>query len=138
MKLLCIGLVLALFSPTVRAAEHLRTPKRVWVRRATLVAGCAASLVFDTLSTRRATSAGASEGNGLLADSQGRPLWGRVIGVKAGLCGVSAVIEETQTFHGWKGTGADWTWTGVNLGTAAGYTWAGFHNLKLVNDLSGH
>jgi hypothetical protein len=146
MKLLYIGLFLATsFSPAIRAEdllvtggghEHSRTPKRVWIRRATLVAGCAASLVFDTLSTRRAVSTGAVEANGLLADPQGNPNWGRVIGLKAGLCGISAVMEETQSFHTWKTPNADWTWTGINVGTTAVYTWAGFHNLSLANDLS--
>ncbi len=141
MKILCIGLLLALSSSALPAAdllerEHPRTLKRVWIRRATLVAGCAASLVFDTLSTRRAINAGAVESNGLFANPQGGPQWGRVIGTKAGLCGATAILEETHLFHAWKNPNADWTWTGANLATAAIYTWTGFHNLKLANDLS--
>ncbi len=139
MKILLIGLLLALSSPAadmVLENPHPRTSKRVWIRRATLAAGCAASLVFDTLSTRRATNAGAVESNGLFASPQGSPQWGRMIGFKAGLCGATAVMEETHMFHAWKNPNADWTWTGVNAATTALYTWTGFHNMKLANDLS--
>ena len=110
--------------------------KRKWVRRVTLVAGCAASLGFDTLSTRHAVANGAVESNGVLAGSQGSPAWGRMIGLKAGLCGASAVFEETHTFRQWDSPAADWTWTGVNAATASAYTWAGFHNLSLAKDLA--
>jgi len=121
-KLFAIGLLLATLSSAA--------PKQVWIRRLTLSAACAASLGFDTLTTHRAVSAGAIEANGLLADSQGRPNWGRVIGIKAGVCAASAFLQErTKAPH------SDWTFTGVNLGVTAGYTWAGIHNLRLTNDL---
>jgi hypothetical protein len=146
MNQFCIALMLATSLGQIAHAEdllvsgagreHSRTPKRVWIRRATLVAGCAASLVFDTLSTRRAINAGAIEGNGLLSNGQGNPNWGAMIGLKAGLCGASAVMEETRSFHAWKTPNADWTWTSLNLGTTAVYTWAGFHNLNLANTLT--
>jgi len=53
-----------------------------------------------------------------------------MMGVKAGVCAVSFFAEERS--HSRQ---ADWTATGVNLGTTVGYTWAGFHNLKVANDL---
>jgi hypothetical protein len=135
-KFLCIGLLLAFSTSAVSAAdlfnsEHPRT-KRAWIRRATLAAGCAASLVFDTWSTRRATAAGAVETNGLFANSQGQPQWGHMIAIKAGACGVSALVEETHLFHSWRSPAADWTWTGINAGTAGVYSWAGWHNLRLA------
>jgi hypothetical protein len=113
--------------------ERPPTPKRVWVRRITLGAACAASLGFDTFTTQRAVGAGAVEANGLLADSQGRPRWGRVIGFKAGACAASAFLEERQS--AWSAPRSDWTLTGVNLGVTAGYTLVGLHNLKLARDL---
>jgi len=138
-KILLIGLMLALSSPgaeMVLEKPHPHPSKRLWIRRATLIGGCAASLVFDTLSTRRATNAGAVESNGLFANPQGSPQWGRMIGIKVGLCAAAAIMEETHVFHAWKNPNADWTWTGVNAATTAVYTWTGFHNLKLANDLS--
>jgi hypothetical protein len=116
--------------------EHSRSTKGVWIRRVTLIAGCAASLAFDTITTRRAAAAGGVEGNGILADSEGRPQWGRVIGLKSGSCAASSVLQETHMFGAWKGPNADPVWTGVNLGITAEYTWAGFHNLNLANTMS--
>ena len=134
MRFLC---VLVLAASSVSAAnlldsEHPRTPKRVWIRRATLAAGCAASLAFDTWSTRRAVNAGAVEGNGLFTNSQGQPQWGRMISIKAGMCGASAILQETHVFRSWESPGADWTWTGINAGTAGIYSWASWHNLKIA------
>ena len=117
--------------PAAAADRPHETSRRIWVRRVTLIAGGAASLGFDTVTTRRATAAGAVESNALFADSQGRPQWGRIIGIKAGLCGGSAVFEETHVFHAWKSPSADWTWTTINAGTAGFYTWTGWHNLQL-------
>jgi hypothetical protein len=56
--------------------------------------------------------------------------WGPLIGVKVGVCAASFFVEER--LHSRQ---TDWTATGVNVGTAAGYTWAGFHNLKVANGL---
>lgn len=114
----------------------IHTPKRISIRRATLVAGCAASLIFDTLTTRRAINAGAIESTGIFANAQGHPQWGRMIGIKAGFCGATAILEETHVFHAWKNPNADWTWTAVNAATASVYAATGLHNLKLANDLS--
>lgn len=136
------GLLLALSSPALRAQDFIeRAPrhfsfKRTLIRRVTLVAACAGSLAFDTLSTRRAASAGAVESNRLLAGAQGNPSWGRVVGMKAAFCGAAAVMEETHTFGIWNTPKSDWTWSAVNAATASVYTWAGFHNLKLANDLA--
>lgn len=99
MKLLSAMLLLAA-SALGGDVEH--SPERTWIRRATLVAGCAASLLFDTLTTQRVAAAGGIEGNRLLSNAQGRPQWGRIVGVKAGLCGVSAILQETHVFGVWK------------------------------------
>ena len=135
MKTLYLVLLLAVNMPAADliVAGRSRTPKRAWIRRATLAAGCAASLLVDTVSTQRATAAGAVERNPLFSDSQGRPQWGRIAGIKAGFCGVSAIMQETHVFRTWQGPRSDWTWTGINAGTTAVYTWAGIHNLGLLN-----
>jgi hypothetical protein len=143
-KTILIGLLIALSIGGLDAQNFVEstkpsfksTFKRTWIRRATLVAGCAASLAFDTWSTRRAVSNGAVESNGMLAGSQGSPAWGRMIGIKAGVCGVSALLQETHTFKLWDSPTADWTWTAANSATASAYTWAGFHNLSLANQLA--
>jgi len=133
MKLFCLGLLLATCSQAADLVEHPSTPKRVWIRRITLASACAASLGFDAVTTNRAVSAGAVESNGLLADSQGRPQWGRVIGIKAGTCIASAFLQERQRFT--RTAQTDWTFTGVNLGVTAGYTWVGLRNLQVANGL---
>jgi hypothetical protein len=109
-----------------------RGSRAKWIRRATLVAGCAASLAFDTLSTRRAVANGAVESNGLLSNPNESVSWGRVVGLKAGFCGVSAAMQETHVFGLYNTPKSDWTWIAVNAGTASVYTWAGFHNLSLA------
>lgn len=145
MKVVYLGLMLVICGSALRAEdlltsgggrEHSPTPKRVWIRRATLVAGCAAGLALDTWSSHRALAAGAIEDNPLLANSQGHMDWGRTVGLKAGACGLSAVLQETGTFHRWQGRDADWTWTGINAATTAAYTWIMLHNLGLANRLS--
>ena len=138
MKSLCLVLLLAAGSQAAdlagHTADHPPTPKRVWIRRVSMAAACAASLGFDAYTTHRAVSAGAVETNALLADSQGHPQWGRMIGIKAGMCAASAFAQE------WHSSGrsprSDWTFTAVNSGVTAGYTAVGLHNLKLANNLN--
>jgi hypothetical protein len=140
-KIITAGLLITISMAALSAQKFVESApkqsgsKAKWIRRATLVAGCAASLVFDTLSTRRAVADGAIESNPLLTGSNGNVSWGRAIGLKAGLCGGSAVIQETHVFGSWKTPAADWAWTLANAGTASVYTWAGFHNLNLARDL---
>lgn len=142
MKKIFAGLLIALSMGALSAQSFIESApkqpssKAKWIRRVTLVAACGASLAFDTLSTRRAVANGAVESNGLLAGSNGGVSWGRVIGLKAGFCGVSTILQETHVFGQWDSPKADWTWTAANSGTAAIYTWAGFHNLTLAKELS--
>ena len=137
-KMILTGLLIAI-SITAVSAQNLveraptqHTSKAKWIRRATLIAGCAASLAFDTLSTRRALANGAVESNGLLSNPNGSVSWGRVVGLKAGFCGVSAAMQETHVFGLYNTPKSDWTWIALNAGTASVYTWAGFHNLSLA------
>jgi hypothetical protein len=125
-----ICLVLALLLPALHAEDLRVRHEHVWIRRVTLATGCAASIAFDSWSTHRVAAAGGVEQNGLLSNSQGAPQWGRIIGMKAGFCGASLLMQETHLFGA-----SDWTWTGLNAATTGIYTWVGFHNLKLANDL---
>lgn len=145
MKVLSFGLLLVLCSAALRAEdlaiptnkrEHSHASRRVWIRRITLAAGCAASLALDSWSTHRALEAGGVESNPLLQNSQGQTNWGRMFALKAAGCGSMAVLEETGTFHAWRSPNADWTWTGINAATIAGYTAVAVHNLGIANQLS--
>jgi hypothetical protein len=134
MKLFWIGVLLAMNIPGAERVERPSTPARVWVRRITLGAACAASLVFDPITTNRAVSAGAVEGNGLLANSQGRPRWGLMFGIKTATCVASGFLQERYAFR--DASRNDWTFTGINVGLAAAYTGVGLHNLRLADDLA--
>ncbi len=146
MRWISLGLLAALAASAqnigaqdfIERAPKQHSSKRKLIRRLTLVAACAGSLAFDTLTTRRAVGAGAVEGNALLAGAQGNPAWGRVIGIKAGFCGAAALLEETQTFKMRRSPNSDWSWTAVNAGTASIYTWTGFHNLSVAASLDSH
>jgi hypothetical protein len=137
-KKFSIALLIAVTMGGLRAQDFVeRVPTvqkthRVWARRVTFIAACAASLGFDALTTRAAVVNGGVEGNPMFAGAKGSPSWGRVIGVKLGIAGVSGVLQETHMFGKWKSANADWTWSAVNAGTASVYTWAGFHNLELA------
>ena len=140
MRFVCIGLLVASCMPALVAEnlvesgggrEYARSSKRTWIRRITLGASCAASLAFDTWATKRSVNAGGMESNFLFAGPNGNPQYGRMIGLKAGFCGISAILQETHTFGAFDSPKADWAWTGVNLGTTGLYTWAGVHNLRL-------
>lgn len=114
MKLL--ALVVCLAHPAFCEGRH-------WVRRLTLAASCAASF-WDVQTTRAAVARGAREANGFFADANGRPRWGRMVGVKAGLCGAMAVVEEL----GFRGRRADLSFSAVNTGLAGYYTAVALHN----------
>ena len=79
---------------------------------------------IPALSTRRAVANGAVESNGLLSNPNGSVSWGRVVGLKAGFCGVSAAMQETHVFGLYNTPKSDWTWTAVNAGaSASSVTW---------------
>ena len=129
MRVLGTTVLLIMCACAGSAAE--RPSSHTWIRRATLAASCAASLVFDTYSTRAAVSAGAVEANSLLAGQQGRPRWGLMFGLKAANCAVSAVLQESHLFKKPGSEISDWKWTAINTASAGAYTWIGFHNLAL-------
>lgn len=135
MRIFTVTLLLIVCACSSYAAEPGTPARHTWIRRATLAASCAASLIFDTYATNAAVSAGAVEGNALLAGGQGRPRWGLTFGLKAATCAGSAVLQESGWFRRPGSEISDWKWTAINSATAGGYTWAGFHNLSLSRRL---
>lgn len=116
-----VALVVCLGRPAFAEGRH-------WLRRVTLVASCAASL-WDIQTTRTAVARGAREANGLFADSAGNPRWGRMIGLKAGLCMGTAVAQETI----WKNRGVPWT--PLNAGLAGYFSVIALRNRSVANGL---
>jgi hypothetical protein len=101
---------------------------RQWLRRITLAASCAAS-IWDLQTTRTAVARGARESNRLVADAAGNPRWGRMIGLKAGLCVGTAVAQETV----WKTSGVPWT--PLNAGLAGYFSGIALRNRGVANSL---
>lgn len=99
-----------------------------WLRRITLAAACAASF-WDVQTTALAVSRGAREMNGFLADSAGRPQWGRMIGMKAAACGGLLVMQEKVLPRHEK------SWIALNVGLSAAYSGMAVHNLGVARSL---
>lgn len=100
-----------------------------WIRRITLAASCAASF-WDLQTTRAAVSQGAFEGNRFLANADGSPRWGRIIGLKAGLCGGMVL---TEVLVGRKHETAS---IAVNSALAGLYSAAAIHNYQVMHQLA--
>jgi len=108
------GLILCAALLLVGQGSAQATPK--WVRRATLVAACAASAT-DAATTWRD---GLRESNPLLRAANGGPSMPRVIGLKAGFCAASAWSQERGAHNT--------LYSFTNLGTAGLFGWAAWHN----------
>jgi hypothetical protein len=100
-----------------------------WLKRVTLAAACAASF-WDAQTTALAVSRGAREVNGFLADSAGKPQWGRMIGVKAATCGGLVLVEEKLLPRHEK------SWISLNVGLSAVYSGMAVHNLGVARSLN--
>lgn len=109
-------------------AHTARAEGRHWLRRATLAASCAASL-WDIETTRTAVARGAREANGFFADSAGNPRWGRIIGVKAGLCLGMAAAQEVILRQ------SSVPWTPLNTGLAGYFTVIALRNRGVANSV---
>lgn len=83
-RVLALLLVSSLVAPAA-------TPSRL-IRRLSLAALVAAE-AMDAYSTSRAVSNGALEANPFLAQN-GRPMWGRIIGVKIGIVAGMGLAQE--------------------------------------------
>ena len=114
--LVCLGM------PSI---SHAGQRPRVWLRRITLAASCAAS-AWDVQTTAGAIGRGGRESNGMFADPLGRPRWGRMVGFKVAMCGGMAAAQEWKPLTG-KPVKDD-LWIGINTGLAARFTIASVRN----------
>jgi hypothetical protein len=119
-----LAILLAL-SPAAPAQQN-HSFRHPWLRRITLAAACGASF-WDLQTTRQSVSHGAREANPLLADSQGRPRFGRIVGFKTGTCLASFVVEERLARH----SPSDRFWIGLNCATAGAFVGLSIHNLRV-------
>ncbi|MEO8026901.1 MAG: hypothetical protein ABI823_10520 [Bryobacteraceae bacterium] len=121
------------------AAVDSATPKISiklrWLRRATLAASCATSIVLDTWSTRSVHAAGGVETNGLFRSPGGEPNWGRIIGFKMGACAAGIVLQETSLIRRRETATSAWTAIGVNSIHSAIYSATTIHNFRLAGQL---
>ena len=90
-----LGVCVCLFLICSSAFAQEGSRGQTWLRRATLVAFCAASYL-DYRTTTEGARLGPLEGNGWMADSNGRPKLGLMLGVKAGMRGMMALTQETS------------------------------------------
>ncbi len=116
-----LTLVVCLAHPAMAEGRH-------WLRRVTLAASCTSSL-WDIETTRTAVARGAREANGFFADSAGNPRWGRIIGVKAGLCLGMAAAQEIVFRK------SEVPWTPLNTGLAGYFTVIALRNRGVANGL---
>ena len=103
-------------------------------RRATLAASCAATF-WDYQTTAEGAGYGAKEGNRTFADANGRPRLKLLLTVKAGVCGLSALAQETHWFGRKRDRLMDPVWTGINTGLAERFAAAAVHNLDVIRSI---
>ena len=133
MRLFVIMMVLGWVGlPAVAAAEQR---PRVWLRRITLAAACAAS-AWDVQSTAAAIGRGGVESNNMFTNPMGRVRWGRMLGIKVAVCGGMAAAQEIKTFGGSRPIKDD-LWIGVNSGIAARFAFAAVRNRSVSGPSPG-
>jgi hypothetical protein len=130
MKHLSWTVVLAVCLIGAAQAESKQGP---WFRRLTLAASCASSF-WDLRTTRTAIGFGAQEANPLFVNRSGDPRWGRMVGVKIGLCAGMAAGQELLDRNR-RSAAADYAWSGVNAALAIRHTGAALHNLRVADQM---
>ena len=116
------------------AGAQAQQGRQSWARRLTLAASCAASF-WDVQTTAAAISRGGRESNGLFTDAVGRPRWGRMIGLKVGMCGMFAVAQESK-LAGRSSRLKDNLWTGANTGITTRFIVSAIRNRSVAEELS--
>ena len=115
------------------AGAQAESKRGRWLRRLTLGASCATSF-WDVQTTRTAVGYGAQEGNALFANGRGEPRWGRMIGVKVGLCAGMFVGQEVMDRNR-RSAGTDYAWSGVNAALTIRNSVASLHNLRVASQV---
>jgi len=133
MRLFALTFVLVCLG--VPSVSHAQQKPRVWLRRVTLAAACAAS-AWDVQTTVSAIGRGGRESNNMFTDPLGRARWGRIIGFKAALCGGMAAAQEIKPLGSPRVWGSspvkDSVWTGINTGLAARFVFASVRNRSVM------
>jgi len=118
----------------VPSVSHAQRP-RIWLRRVTLAASCAAS-AWDVQTTASAIGRGARESNNMFTDPLGRARWGRMIGFKAAVCGGMAAAQEWKPLASPRLGGSrpvkDDVWIGVNTGFTTRFVFASIRNRSVA------
>src|ERR1041385_9092771 len=89
--------VVALIWLGLPCVSHAEQRPKLWLRRVTLAASCAAS-AWDVQTTASAIGRGGRESSNMFTDPLGRVRWGRMIGFKVALCGGMAAAQEVKPF----------------------------------------
>jgi hypothetical protein len=128
---LIIGVVVCSLAVLQAAAEERPKTRHHWIRKITWAAGCAASY-WDARTTATAIRRGAVEANPLLSDARGAPRWGRIAGIKAGICGGTLLAESVVA----RRDPPDRYWIAINSGIAAAFAGAAIHNMELSSKIA--
>lgn len=117
----------------LNGAAQAETKRGTWLRRLTLAASCASSF-WDLQTTRSAIGYGAQEANPLFSNGRGDARWGRMVGVKVGMCAGMAVGQELLDRNRRSAT-ADYAWSGVNVALAIRNAGASLHNRRVAGEM---
>jgi hypothetical protein len=102
------------------------------LRRVSLASACAASF-WDYATTAEGSALGAVERNSLLARRDGRPRLGLMLGLKIGMCGFSALSQESRAMRAFRGGAMEKVMTGVNFAMAANFARAAIRNRGVIS-----
>ena len=128
-KVIFIALLAA--TPVLVQAETHGGPLR-WARRATLAGSCVAGTVVNAWAMHRlASEPNAQQVSGLFI-SNGKPHYRELIGIGAGTCAFSTLMQETNIFAG-HARSSDLVSTFGNLGSLGFSTWETLKYLSLTD-----
>jgi hypothetical protein len=102
------------------------------LRRVSLASACAASL-WDFETTREGAALGAVERNPLMAGRDSRPRLGLMLGLKIGMCGFSALAQESRAMSAFRSGTMEKVMTGVNFAMAANFARVAIRNRSVIS-----
>lgn len=117
----------------VCGAGQAETRPGMWLRRLTMAGACAASF-WDLQTTRTAVGYGGVESNRWLADAQGKPRWGRMVGMKIGVCAGTALAQELGARY-MKKSSTSYAWAGMNAALTARFVSVALSNRRMTGVL---
>jgi hypothetical protein len=102
------------------------------LRRVSLASACAASF-WDYATTREGAALGATERNSLMAGHDSRPRLGLMLGLKIGVCGLSALAQESRAMRAFRSGPMEKLTTGINFGIAANFARVAIRNRGVIS-----